>query len=120
MLDDPDVDAHAKIKIATDMLDRAGLNATEKHLVGVGEVDAVEALFARILNDPNGLAPATSVQYAPSPEFAALNAAADPQEALEDDIVEGEVVEDESSTESMTTKPPPHIRRDLERLGLLC
>lgn len=140
MLDDPAVDARDKIKIATDMLDRAGLNATGKLLVGVGEVDPVEALFKTILNDPNGLAPAQVEPSQPSPQALAWN-----REAMEDDadIVEGEVVEDahipesmttkppphirrdivvvepERSTESMTTKPPPHIRRDLQRLGLL-
>ncbi|MCW2738884.1 hypothetical protein [Nocardioides sp.] len=121
-LDDPGVDARDKVKIAQDMLDRAGLNATGKLLVGIGAVDPVEALFRNILNDPNGLAPAQPIAHQPSPEVLAWNL-----EALDedepDDIVEAEVVEDSAPTapsdETMKTTPPPHIRRDLERLGLL-
>jgi hypothetical protein len=126
MLDDPSVEARDKIKIAQDMLDRAGLAATGKLLIGVGEIDPVEALFQRILQDPNGLMSETPVQHVPDPQIAAWN-----REAMEDDepddIVDAEVVEEPEPDDthtvhvegSITTPTPPHIRRDLERLGLL-
>ena len=119
-LDDPDVEARDKIKIAQDMLDRAGLNATGKLLVGIGEVDPVEALFRTILNDPNGLAPPQPIAPEPSPQMLAWN-----RDALEDDppdVVEAELVEGPAPTsqaEVVSTLPPKHIRDDLRRLGLL-
>lgn len=121
MLDDPQVEARDKIKIAQDMLDRAGLNATEKHIVGVGEIDPVERLFRDLLADPNSLGPATPVQTVHDPEIAALNRGADPQALLDDEpppIVRGKVIETESvmEPEPMSPKPPKHIREAIERL----
>ncbi|UAL29117.1 hypothetical protein K8W59_15150 [Nocardioides rotundus] len=124
-LDDPAVEMRDKVKIAQDMLDRAGLNATEKHIIGVGEIDPVEKLFRDLLADPAALAPAQPVQHVPDPQFEAYNRAAlEAYGGDEDsaDIVDAEVVEDSesaASTETMRTTPPPHIRRDLERLGVL-
>lgn len=120
MLDDPAVEARDKIKIAQDMLDRAGLNATNKLLVGIGEVDPIERLFRDILEDPNGLAPASPEPYIQSPEAAALNRVALEAYGGDEDIVDAEVVEEpEPVTETMSALPPEHIRRDLKRLGLL-
>jgi len=122
MLDDPAVDARDKIKILHDLLDRGGLGATSKVLVGVAEVDPVEALFQSLLADPNALGPATPTEHVLSPEIAALNAGADPQEAEADlgDVVDAEVVEDDPHTvrveESMSSRPPKHIRDALDRL----
>lgn len=112
---DPDVEVRERAKIAQDLLDRAGLNATEKHIVGVGPIDPVEALFKTILNDPNGLAPAQPILGEPSPQALAWNRA-----ALDDDepadIVDAEVVAETRVTESMSSKPPKHILLALERL----
>ncbi len=115
MLDDPNVEARDKMKIAQDMLDRAGLNATGKLLIGVGEVDPVEALFHKLLSDPSGLAP--TIQE-PSPQALAWNRAAMDDD---DDIVDAELVpepepEPEPVTESMSSKPPKHILLALDRL----
>ena len=117
MLDDPSVEARDKIKVAQDLLDRAGLNATDKLIV---EVDPVEVLFRNLLSDPAGLSPAVQVQQIEGPdEFDRYN-----REALEayggddrDDVVDAEVVEDDPAPEeTMSSRPPKHIREALERL----
>jgi hypothetical protein len=118
---DPNVEVRDRAKIAQDLLDRADVAGTSKVLVGVGEIDPVERLFRDLLSDPAALAPAQPAQQVSDPQIEKWN-----REAMEDvDIVDAEIVEDDEpdhivpSDESMTTKPPPHIRRDLERLGLL-
>lgn len=119
MLDDPAVDARDKIKIATDMLDRAGLNATSKVLVGVGEADPVEALFKSLLADPNNFTDPNSVHQVPSPQIAAWNLEALAVAEEPTDIVDAEVVEEPATvpeTERMSSAPPKHIRSALERL----
>jgi hypothetical protein len=128
MLDDPSVGSTEKMKIAQDMLDRAGLNATNKLLVGVGEVDPIEGLFRDLLADPANLID-TSVEVVtvarPDPAQAALDAAASGPDwedvyALEtgisgrEDVVEAELVEDERPTEVADPRPPKHIREALE------
>ncbi|WP_193608271.1 hypothetical protein [Nocardioides lijunqiniae] len=128
MLDDSSVDARDKIKILHDLLDRGGLGATSKHLIGVAEVDPVETLFQRILQDPNGLLDPNAAPTPLSPEMAALNRAADPQALAElgdePDVVEAELVDEKAEPQTVlddtgSEKPPPHILRDLKRLGLL-
>ncbi len=126
MLDDPETPHAVRSKIMQDMLDRAGLNATGKLVVGVAEVDPVEALFRAVLQDSDGLDPVSPVPYVPRPEIAALNRGADPQALGEDDdVFEAEWVEDPASepdphtvhvTESMSDRPPKHIREALEML----
>lgn len=140
MLDDPNTENRDKIKVLHDLLDRGGLGATEKVLVGVVTQDPVEKLFQDILSTPGMTGPT-----APSPpalsdeEFKALNAKGFSED---EDIVDAEVVEDligdvEEAPAPRPTRqrpadrspakrkpprdvpPPPHIRRDLERLGLL-
>ena len=69
MLDDGNVDARDKIKILHDLLDRGGLGATSKVLVGVGQIDPVEQLFASILNTPGMLTEAPA-QHQLEPEYA--------------------------------------------------
>ncbi len=114
MFNDPNIEPRDKIKIATDVLDRAGLNAVDKHIVAV-QVDPVEALFRNILNDPNGLALAESVPATPSPEMQAYNLAA--LERAEDggDVVDAVLVE-EDELEVISATPPAHIRKALDRL----
>ncbi|KQQ43080.1 hypothetical protein [Nocardioides sp. Leaf307] len=113
MFTDPDTDARDKIKIAQDMLDRADLGGVQKHIVGVGELDPVESLFRNVLADPAALAaPAPAVR---DDTFAQYN-----RVALEayggDDVVEAEVVEVEAPNETMSSRPPEHIRLAMERL----
>jgi len=115
MLDDPEVDARDKIKIAQDMLDRAGLNMTEKHLVSV-DVDPVERLFRDILAKPGGLAPEVPVAHETPAMFLEWNRA-----TYDDDVVDGEIVEEpqrerrEPEVETFSSKPPKHIREGLKR-----
>jgi hypothetical protein len=134
MLDDPAVDAREKIKIAQDMLDRAGLNATNKLLVGVGEVDPVERLFRDLLSDPSGLVDVEAARALPLP---AGTFSGDGEDSpllsgwRDDNIVDAEVVEDGGTVPAWSTndeawsygppervskRPPKHIREAMERL----
>lgn len=54
-VNDPAVPYGVRAKIAQDMLDRAGLAATQVHKVVPAVEDPVESLFKSILNDPDGL-----------------------------------------------------------------
>lgn len=133
MLDDSAVDARDKIKILHDLLDRGGLGATSKVLVGVGQVDAVEKLFSSLLSDPAMLASPQLEQPPLDPELAAFNRAT----LDKDDFISSEVVARTESParsasasanpppspvtalESGSSAPPKHIRDDLEALGLI-
>lgn len=121
MLDDPSVEARDKIKIAQDLLDRAGLNATEKLIVGVGEIDPVERLFRDLLADPANLAPVQPEPRQVDAEFEAYNRVALEAYGGDEDIVDAEVVEEPASRPSPApsgrrgTKPPKHIREGVER-----
>lgn len=138
-LNDNDVDMRERVKIAHDLLDRGGLGATSKHLVGVVSGDPVETLFRDILSDPDGLAPAAPALAAP-PVPDAAQAALDAQQADPDwdavlgreigsddadDVVDAELVEDSGADSPPHTvqvapyRTPKHIRDDLRRLGLL-
>lgn len=129
MLDDESVEAREKIKILHDLLDRGGLGATQKHLVGVGTLDPVERLFADILGDPNALADPTAMQVTalppPDPAQALLDAAEegsgrDTWRGRENgaDVVVGEVVDGTPAHTVVGEMPktPKHIREALERL----
>jgi hypothetical protein len=120
MLDDPDVEARDKIKIAQDLLDRAGLNATGKLLVGVAEVDPVEKLFRDLLSEPANLAPPVTAVQEPLPPARSGSPPGLPSGVGDEEIFDAEIVEEpEGDAEVVHRLPPAHIRRDLERLGLL-
>lgn len=147
ILTNPDADDRNKILVAKDFLDRAGLVPTNKVLLGVVTDDPIEALFRGILGDPNGLTdPVNVVQVEPNEWVRALNAQADPQALLDEDVVDAEVVEAEvvedrtfdprtspsipdwatnsdawsdEPLEQVNSRPPKHIWDDLKRLGLL-
>lgn len=55
MAQDPEVEVKDKIKILHDLLDRGGLAATSKHLVGVVGDDPIERLFMDLATSPDGL-----------------------------------------------------------------
>lgn len=127
ILNDPNGDDRNKIVVAKDILDRGGLAATSKHLVGVVTQDPVEKLFASILSDPNALedpsAPRPPALPAGDPAQEAIDAAEAAPEwgelfgpengfSSREDVVDAEVVE----AEVVSDVPPAHIRRDLERL----
>lgn len=123
MLDDPNVESRDKVKIMHDMLDRAGLNATNKVLLGVTELDPVEALFRDILADPTALASPHDGNASAAELEARRVAWADL--VAEDDIVDAEIVEEgrtPAQIEAATRPPKPrsstprHIREALDRL----
>jgi hypothetical protein len=75
MIEDPTVDARDRIKVLIDILDRGGLGATSKHLVGVGTVDAVDQLLMDLLGTPGMLEEPTPLALpAPDPVQAAIDA----------------------------------------------
>jgi len=132
-LNDNDVDMRERVKIAHDLLDRGGLSATQKHLVGVVSGDPVETLFRDILADPNGLAPAVpAMPAAPVPDAAqaALDARQDVPDLRTflsreigsdgpDDVVDAELVpdaEDPATVRAAPYRTPKRIRDDLARL----
>ncbi|GEM_PF-3787913 len=129
MLDDPQAPHAVKAKILHDLLDRGGLGATSKHLVGVVTQDPVEKLFKQILADPDGLMQISAAPPPLDPEFEEYNRAAR-EDDYPSDIVDAEVVEEPvrarpvippraiSDGEHNTTLPPKHIRDDLDRLGI--
>lgn len=117
-MNDDSVDLRERVKIAHDMLDRGGLGATSKILLGVITEDPVEALFHSILRDPNGLIDTRTVVPSlsePDPRQAAIEQA---------DVVDAEIIEYSepvvlhtvSVTESMSSALPRHLREELERL----
>lgn len=58
MMSDPSVDPRERIKIAQDLLDRAGLAAAQVHKVLPVTEDPIEKLFKEMLQDGQGLIPA--------------------------------------------------------------
>lgn len=124
---DDKVDVRERVRIAHDLLDRSGLSATNKLLVGVVTEDPVEKLFRGILSDPNALMHPNAPPAAPDPITLELN-----RQALEvaegssyDDIVDAELEHEplrparipspERAARNPAT-PPKHIRDALERL----
>ena len=129
MVEDPAVEARDKVKILHDLLDRGGLGATSKHLVGVvGGNDPVERLFLDILSDPEGLVDTRAVQQPAPRQIDAAQAAIDAAgggsdfEDLIGDVVEAELVEDRPARAEPPARspnpaiPPKHIRDALEEL----
>ncbi|MDR6120292.1 putative membrane protein [Aeromicrobium sp. SORGH_AS981] len=57
MMSDPQVDARERVKIAQDLLDRAGLAAAQVHKVLPIEQDPIEKLFTDLLQDEQALLP---------------------------------------------------------------
>jgi len=54
-MNDPSVDMRERVKITQDLLDRAGLAAAQFHKIMPVTEDPIEALFAKILDDPDAL-----------------------------------------------------------------
>lgn len=126
-------DPRVRLKAIQDLLDRGGLGATSKVLVGVGHVDPIETLFRDLLTQPGALVdPTPALPAAPQPDPA--QAALDAQQADPDwdtlwgrengsdgpeDVVDAEVVEDRSADHTVHVgqyKTPKRIRDDLKRL----
>lgn len=118
-MNDANVDMRERVKIAHDLLDRGGLGATSKVLLGVVTEDPIESLFRSILSDPmgiTGVATVVSTVAEPGPRQAAIERAESSDYA---DVVEAEIIEAAPHTvsvqESMSAAPPRHLRQDLER-----
>lgn len=133
VLEDPNAADRDKVTVAKDLLDRAGLQPTNKLVVGIGQLDPIEQLFQSILSDPNATfdpSLAGPKQILPDPVQAALDAAEDGSEwgdllGLEngsqhaEDVVDAELVEDTEPTGRAAVAPPPHIREGLGRTDAL-
>lgn len=129
-MNDPSVDMRERVKIAHDLLDRGGLGATSKHLVGVVSDDPVETLFRDLLADPNGTYDPATVPRSELPAYDAAQAALDAREEApgspaasfpDDDVVDAKIVEDAPERPHTMPgisreTPPAWLRRDLERL----
>lgn len=124
-MSDPAVDMRERVKIAHDLLDRGGLAATSKVLLGVVTEDPIDTLFRSILSDPNGtieLATVAPAAIEPDPVQAAIDGVESYGHA---DVVDAEVIEEldalpatrhtQHVQESMSAAPPKHLREDLER-----
>lgn len=126
-MNDSTVDMRERVKIAHDLLDRGGLSGVNKVLVGVGQIDPIEALFRNLLSDPNALIDPNAEPLPPDPLTLELNRAAIESAEGPDwaDIVDAELIEEpasparipslERSTRNPAT-PPKHIREAMERL----
>jgi hypothetical protein len=131
---DEGVDMRERVKIAHDLLDRGGLGATSKHLIGVGPADPVEALFRSIAADPDGLVDPTVV-HGKVIHHDAAQAAIDAREEVGDwddlfgrerpALGSSEVVVDElppgtvRSDDNMSDRPPKWLADDFDRTGVL-
>ncbi|WP_123388705.1 hypothetical protein [Nocardioides aurantiacus] len=138
MLDDTTVEAREKVKILHDLLDRGGLGATSKVLVGVGPADPIETLFRDLLADPDATYDPRTVHPPPSPTAytppaldddatdqnprpalpARQIAADDPEDVIDALVVEGEphpshTVHVEGN---LSHRPPKWLADDLARL----
>lgn len=120
-MNDASVDIRERVKIAHDLLDRGGLGATSKVLLGVVTEDPVERLFRDLLAQDGILAaPPSEIEPGPQPPQPAAIDAAQP-----DDVVDAEIIEEPAAQhtvhveESMSAAPPKHLRADLDRAELL-
>lgn len=130
MVEDPEVESREKVKILQDLLDRGGLGATSKLLVGVGPVDPVEAMFRNILTAPDGLLEPEALPEAVvvlDEHGTVLDVV-----ASEDDVVDAELVDDEprqlpmgrrrapvGAPDRPSTRTPRHIRDGFARTDQL-
>jgi hypothetical protein len=127
ILTDPNADDRDKIAVARDLLDRGGLGATSKVLVGIASQDPVERLFQDILADPRMFAPPPAL---PAPKLYQAEGEDSPLLAVERhssgfdgcDIVDAEIVEEPPARDAHTVyvggsaETPRHIREALARL----
>lgn len=127
ILADPDAEDRDKIAVAKDILDRAGLGATSKVVVGIGQVDPIEQLFRDILSDPAGLAPVhTEAERAALPASPRYRGEGEDSPLLAwesgfegfGEVVDAEVVEETPARAEVngSSRPPLWLEDDLQRL----
>jgi hypothetical protein len=122
ILTDPDAEDRDKIAVAKDLLDRGGLGATSKVLVGIGSTDPVEQLFQDILRDPRMFQEPIQAErvYIGDGEDSPLLALESSFEGF-DDVIDAEVVEGPAAERHTIHvggefKTPRHIREALAKL----
>jgi hypothetical protein len=100
MMQDQTVPHAVRVKIATDLLDRAGLIATQVHQIIPTSTDPVTLMFERLLGDPSNFVDAPSGKPEPSGLSAIGYTARDhfPNPDAESEIIDAEIV-GESATE---------------------
>lgn len=121
-MNDPQVDMRERVKIAQDILNRGGLGATSKHLIGVvGEADKFEMLFMDILTSP-GMFDAPQPLPAAAPELDTGQEEYERRRAereLYGDIIDAEIVPDHHTRHvdgPLAAPTPKHIRDALAQL----
>lgn len=127
---DPNVDMRERVKIAHDVLDRVGLAATNKVLVGVVTDDPLTRLFADLATVPGILSDPNAVQVKALPARDEVQEAIDRAEGTftYDDLISGraeivdaEIVEDRPPAHTIhlgvvNPKTPDYIREALKSL----
>ncbi|MCW2767966.1 MAG: hypothetical protein JWO11_3925 [Nocardioides sp.] len=118
-MDDSAVPFQVRAKIAQDLLDRAGLGATQVHKIMPITEDPIEALFKSILDDPEGLLVPVSERSALAPGASPPDEAQAALDLLEDTDLIGYALPPpttEKPSGRNPTIPPQHIREALELL----
>lgn len=123
MVDDPLVADGVRAKIAQDLLDRAGLAATQVHKVVPATEDPVEALFKTLLADPQGLAEHHQLESGVVVQGEVVDAAQEAIDRLEESWIPDAEVRPlrpadfgkQGPHQMSRPNPPKHIR---EGLGL--
>ena len=88
-LDDPEVPYRVRAEIAQDMLDRAGLIATQVHQIVPMSEDPVMRFFEGIFSDPNNW---EENRAQPAIEEPMIDPEVEPEESVEAEIAEPEGV----------------------------
>ena len=129
---DSKVEMRERVKIAQDLLDRGGLGAAQVHKFMPIAEDPIEKLFSSILSDPAGTYDPVAIEASKALEAARAYELADLIGTFdEDDIVDAEIVEDDTDDGVVVPirRPPfeaPKVRHGLttpkhirEGLGLI-
>jgi hypothetical protein len=103
MMEDTEVPFGVRAKIAQDVLDRAGLIATQVHQIIPTTEDPVMRFFEGIFSDPSNWESNTQLDPTPAIESYATSSL-DQRDAEPEEISEAEIIEPEG--ESATDTPP--------------
>ena len=90
MMEDTDVPFGVRAKIAQDLLDRAGLIATQVHQIIPTAEDPVMRFFEGVFSDPGNWESTRQPDPTPAIESSPDHRDAEPDESIEDEIVEPE------------------------------
>jgi hypothetical protein len=105
MMEDTDVPFGVRAKIAQDLLDRAGVIATQVHQIIPMTEDPIMRFFAGVFDDPSNWE--SNTQPPPTPAIESYpNSSLDHHDGAPDEIVEAEIVEPEGEPADDT---PPRV-----------